>query len=186
MQPRQRSKCSATVAFSAIVPSRRASIRWIRPRGESISSCQSTYVGQVGRQNPQWTQSEVYSRITRRGSPAGRARGGSARRARRLRRLQLGDLVRDVGDARRDSDDGLVESVELRPRGRPARNVLARAPRPGGFVTRPTRPRPTPRRRRAPSHSRAAPRRRAPTLRRARPRGRGGGRRARSAGAASR
>ena len=85
MQPRQRSKCCATVAFSAIVPSRRASMRWMRPRGESISSRQSTYVGHVGRQNPQWTQSEVYSRITRRALPAGRARARSARRARRRR-----------------------------------------------------------------------------------------------------
>ena len=48
---------AATVAFSAIVPSRRASMRWMRPRGESISSRQSTYVGHVGRQKPQWTQS---------------------------------------------------------------------------------------------------------------------------------
>ena len=69
MQPRQRSKCCATVAFSAIVPSRRASMRWMRPRGESISSRQSTYVGHVGRQNPQWTQSDVYSRITQQHAP---------------------------------------------------------------------------------------------------------------------
>ena len=74
MQPRQRSKCWATVAFSAIVPSSRASMRWMRPRGESISSLQSTYVGHVGRQNPQWTQSDVYSRIMRRAPRAGRAR----------------------------------------------------------------------------------------------------------------
>ena len=82
MQPRQRSKCCVTVAFSAIVPSRRASMRWMRPRGESISSRQSTYVGHVGRQKPQWTQSDVYSRITRRALPAGRAapdRGEQAR-----------------------------------------------------------------------------------------------------------
>src|ERR671911_123423 len=31
----------------------------MRPRGLSISSPQSTYVGQVGRQNPQWTQSPM-------------------------------------------------------------------------------------------------------------------------------
>ena len=72
MQPRQRSKCSTTVRFSAIVPSSRASIRWMRPRGESISSLQSRYVGHVGRQKPQCTQSSTCSRITRRGSPAGR------------------------------------------------------------------------------------------------------------------
>src|SRR5215216_1928690 len=33
----------------------------MRPRGESISSPQSTYVGQVGRQKPQWTQSSISS-----------------------------------------------------------------------------------------------------------------------------
>ena len=32
MHPRQRSKCFVTVAFSVIDPSRRASIRWMRPR----------------------------------------------------------------------------------------------------------------------------------------------------------
>ena len=64
MQPRQRSKCSTTVRSSAIVPSSRASISWMRPRGESISSRQTTYVGHVGRQNPQWTQSSMCSRIT--------------------------------------------------------------------------------------------------------------------------
>jgi hypothetical protein len=40
-QPRQRSKCVVTVSLSEIVPSRLASISWIRPRGESISSLQS-------------------------------------------------------------------------------------------------------------------------------------------------
>ena len=40
MQPRQRSKCSTTVAArGATVPSSVASISWMRPRGESISSC---------------------------------------------------------------------------------------------------------------------------------------------------
>ena len=104
MQPRQRSKCCATVAFSAIVPSSRASIRWMRPRGESISSRQSTYVGHVGRQNPQWTQSDVYSRITRRGLRAGRARRAIAIDEALPRRLVTpsspGALGR-VGDARR-------------------------------------------------------------------------------------
>ena len=66
------------VAFSVIDRRRRASIRWMRPRGESISSCQSTYVGHVGRQNPQWTQSAVSSRITRRAPLAGRAPGGAS------------------------------------------------------------------------------------------------------------
>src|SRR5918998_374397 len=33
----------------------------MRPRGESISSPKSTYVGHVGRQNPQWTQSSMRS-----------------------------------------------------------------------------------------------------------------------------
>ena len=42
MQPRQRSKCSATVWFSSSVPSSVAFISQIRPRGESISSCQSS------------------------------------------------------------------------------------------------------------------------------------------------
>ena len=65
MHPRQRSKWVETVAFSVTVPSSRASIRWMRPRGESISSRQSTYVGHVGRQNPQCTQSSVYSLNTR-------------------------------------------------------------------------------------------------------------------------
>ena len=47
-----------TVVLSETVPSSRASIRWMRPRGESISSLQSGYVGQVGRRKPQWTQSD--------------------------------------------------------------------------------------------------------------------------------
>jgi hypothetical protein len=42
MQPRQRSKCSATVRFSSTVPSIVAFISQIRPRGESISSCHSS------------------------------------------------------------------------------------------------------------------------------------------------
>ncbi len=56
MQPRQRSQCSAIASEIASASFRAASMRTIRPRGESISSPQSTYVGQVGRQNPQWTQ----------------------------------------------------------------------------------------------------------------------------------
>src|SRR6187402_3632972 len=72
MHPRQRSKCVETVAFSVTVPSSRASIRWMRPRGESISSRQRTYVGHVGRQKPQCTQSAVYSLST--GDPCPRWR----------------------------------------------------------------------------------------------------------------
>ncbi len=55
MQPRQRSQWSAIASEIASVSLRAASMRTIRPRGESISSPQSTYVGQVGRQKPQWT-----------------------------------------------------------------------------------------------------------------------------------
>ena len=40
MQPRQRSKCSAAAGLSS-APSRTCVTRWIRPRGESISSPQS-------------------------------------------------------------------------------------------------------------------------------------------------
>ena len=56
MHPRHRSKCSVTVGLSVSVPCAVFSISWMRPRGESISSFQRRYVGQVGRQNPQWTQ----------------------------------------------------------------------------------------------------------------------------------
>ena len=112
MHPRQRSKCFVTVAFSVTEPSRRASIRWMRPRGESISSCQSTYVGHVGRQNPQWTQSAVSSRITRRAPPAGRAPGESRRRGSAPRPGFLRGLVRDVRDARRRAHDRLRERSE--------------------------------------------------------------------------
>ena len=41
MQPRQRSKCSAAAGVSA-APSRIWFTRWIRPRGESISSAHSS------------------------------------------------------------------------------------------------------------------------------------------------
>ena len=64
MQPRQRSKCSTTVELRRSVPWAVFSISWMRPRGESISSFQRTYVGQVGRQKPQWTQALVSSSIT--------------------------------------------------------------------------------------------------------------------------
>src|SRR5581483_7766832 len=92
MQPRQRSKCSTTVRLSATAPSSLASISWIRPRGESISSLQRTYVGQVGRQKPQCTHSRVSSRIIGRACPrretsalaaSQRGRPGLRRRSRR-------------------------------------------------------------------------------------------------------
>ena len=38
-------------------------MRTMRPRGESISSPQTTYVGQVGRQKPQWMQVLIEFRI---------------------------------------------------------------------------------------------------------------------------
>ncbi len=56
MQPRHRSKCVAAAWVSG-APSRTCVTRWIRPRGESISSPHSWYVGHVGRQKPQCTQS---------------------------------------------------------------------------------------------------------------------------------
>ena len=62
MHPRQRSKCAATVAVISVFPVRSPRIRSMRPRGESISSPQFWYVGQPGRQNPQWTQSSISSR----------------------------------------------------------------------------------------------------------------------------
>jgi len=46
----------------AMRPSSSARKRSIRPRGESGSSPQDTYVGQWGRQNPQWTQSSAGDR----------------------------------------------------------------------------------------------------------------------------
>ena len=56
MQPRHRSKCAAAASVSG-APSSSWLTRWIRPRGESISSPHSWYVGQAGKQNPQCTQS---------------------------------------------------------------------------------------------------------------------------------
>jgi hypothetical protein len=41
----------------------------IRPRGESISSPHSTYVGQVGRQKPQWMQAWIRSASMRQRPP---------------------------------------------------------------------------------------------------------------------
>ena len=56
MQPRHRSKWSPAAGVSG-APSSSWLTRWIRPRGESISSPHSEYVGQAGRQKPQCTQS---------------------------------------------------------------------------------------------------------------------------------
>ena len=55
MHPRQRVEVPGHLRVIG-VPSTCCFIRWIRPRGESISSPHSTYVGHVGRQNPQCTQ----------------------------------------------------------------------------------------------------------------------------------
>ena len=60
MQPRHRSKWVTIDPLNGS-PASPCAIRWIRPRGESISCPHSTYVGQVGRQNPQWTQSSIRS-----------------------------------------------------------------------------------------------------------------------------
>ena len=51
-----------TSSFEISAPSSASPISTIRPRGESASSAHSTYVGQVCRQNPQWTQSSTMSR----------------------------------------------------------------------------------------------------------------------------
>ena len=61
MQPRQRSRwvtSSSDIVASGVSPS---PISTIRPRGESASMPHSTYVGQVSRQKPQWTQSSMTS-----------------------------------------------------------------------------------------------------------------------------
>src|SRR3712207_4863809 len=61
MHPRQLSKWRTISGESSLPGSRPARMRTIRPRGESISSLHSWYVGHVGRQNPQWTQSSMRS-----------------------------------------------------------------------------------------------------------------------------
>jgi hypothetical protein len=61
MQPRQLSHaltCAADIGPASSWPARMSRIR---PRGESISSPHSTYVGHVGRQKPQCTQSSMSS-----------------------------------------------------------------------------------------------------------------------------
>src|SRR3712207_8098253 len=61
MQPRQRSQCVAIASEIRSASRSAVSMSTIRPRGESISSPQRTYVGQVGRQKPQWTQVSITS-----------------------------------------------------------------------------------------------------------------------------
>src|SRR5699024_6052739 len=56
-QPRQRSMDSFTSSLGSITPSTTPFIRAIRPLGECTSSLPvSTYVGQLGKQNPQRVQ----------------------------------------------------------------------------------------------------------------------------------
>ena len=135
MQPRHRSKCSTTVGLSEIVPSRCDSISWIRPRGESISSFQSRYVGHVGRQKPQWTQSLVSERSTSgavvmpaprpgRSARAPAPAGAAPARASQRRRRRGGRRCRPRGGRRRSGFDRGT------PAARPARTTSARAPSP--------------------------------------------------------
>ena len=118
MQPRQRSKCSTTVSVSSIVPSTRPLIRWIRPRGESISSCQSVYVGHDGRQKPQCTQSAISSRLHSASSDAlgQRAPASSAR-------------VLAVGDTRSGSDERCTAAVPAAAAGQPRLQLAHVRPR---------------------------------------------------------
>ena len=133
MQPRQRSKCPTTVGSSPIVPSSFASISWIRPRGESISSCQRTYVGHVGRQKPQCTQSRVSSRSIGEDSPSGRSCAWT-RSLQRAHERRGGSPSRrgcgHVGDAGGGAHDGLGEPASVARAG-PGRSGPAPAPRPG-------------------------------------------------------
>src|SRR4249920_1493828 len=57
MQPRHWSMWRTTSASSTRAPEARPRMRSMRPRGESASSLHDWYVGQAGRQKPQWTQS---------------------------------------------------------------------------------------------------------------------------------
>ena len=116
-------------------------MRWMRPRGESISSLQSTYVGHVGRQKPQWTQSRRVARGSRgedsvrvelapdRSTSAAAGRASSptpAARRPRTRRLRRGG--RRPRRGRRAS-----------PRARPARSGAAPRARLAAAATRPRR-----------------------------------------------
>ena len=189
MQPRQRSKCAVTVAFSAIVPSRRASMRWIRPRGESISSCQRTYVGHVGRQKPQWTQSdgELADHAAR--TPRGSKLAAGSRSMQALRAAAAFALVGVALRRVRDAGGGRTTAS--------GSSARTRRELPGAKRTRPRAPACRPR---DSSHTSASglgasdERARGGELclhcalaspRRARRRARDAGRRARSAGAAS-
>ncbi len=187
MHPRQRSKCVVTVSLSATVPSRRASIRWMRPRGESISSLQSTKVGQVGRQKPQWTQSAVSSRITRRERRSGRARAGCARRGRRPHFVALSHLAAPSPCRRRLLRGGrrLRRAQRALRRAGPGRSARVRARRLVARATAPTRRRRLRRRRRESPQPRSAPRPREAIPRTGRGCLPGGGRRARSVAAGS-
>ena len=149
MQPRQRSKWPTTVGLSEIVPSRCDSISWIRPRGESISSLQSRYVGHVGRQKPQWTQSLVSERrtsgaVVTRALPAGSKRSRTRSWSRRTGSgVASAHGVGEVGDARGRPDDGGRGARRGTPAARRARTTSARAPRPGASATRPRPRRPS-------------------------------------------
>ena len=165
------------------------SISWMRPRGESISSLQRTYVGHVGRQKPQWTQSpSASSSITRRAPLPGRTRLAD-RRAATLRVASRAGRPRGPAPGRRRLPRRGGRRPRRASRGRlarsPGRSGAGRAPRPAARAPRSTHgvgldSPPTSAR-----ASRAAPRPPRRGLRRAPRRGRGGGRRARSAGAAS-
>ena len=61
MQPRQLSKWPTIVSDRTLSSCSPSLMSTMRPRGESISSFQSTYVGHVGRQKPQCTQSSMRS-----------------------------------------------------------------------------------------------------------------------------
>ena len=193
MQPRQRSKCCATVAFSVIVPSSRASMRWMRPRGESISSLPE-HVRRAGRQ-----AEAAVDAVGR--SARGSRREDSARVELAADRARASAAERPSESPCDDVARGVGRACTRRParRGRPPRRASARtrcelarreahaAARgaPGARATRPRPRRRPPRRRRARARPRAAPRPRAPSPRRAPRPARDGGGRARSAGAAS-
>ncbi len=55
--------CWTKLELAVERPSRRSFIRWMRPRGESVSCPHRRYVGHVGRQKPQCTQSSSRSRV---------------------------------------------------------------------------------------------------------------------------
>src|SRR5438270_11117256 len=61
MHPRQRSMWVTSSSVTS-APASASPISTIRPRGESASFAHSTYVGQVCRQKPQWTQSSTMAR----------------------------------------------------------------------------------------------------------------------------